>query len=167
MALPLRNCLHAGVSSDWTLLQHTDCLDHVVSLQFISRSSTLDQLPSQCQQDRYMNIYSLGCPYLIWSKYLFWNTNLCRPGFVPECQKSSTVDYFFYRETLDSTASIDDSGGIHWPIVLCLLAAWTAIMMCYIRGIGTSGKVGQSVRPLLALIDLGNFLQRSALYWLA
>lgn len=95
-----------------------------------------------------MWIYTIGCPYLIWSKYLFQNAHLCPPGFVPECQKSSSIDYFYYRETLDSTASIDDSGGIHWPIVLCLLAAWIAIMMCYLRGIGTSGKVGQSGKPL-------------------
>ncbi len=62
-------------------------------------------------------------------------------GYVPECEQSSTVDYYFYRETLNSTASIADSGGIHWPIVVCLLAAWSVICICYIRGISTSGKV--------------------------
>lgn len=65
----------------------------------------------------------------------------CVAEFVSECQRSSTVDYFYYRVTLNSTRSIDDSGGIHWPIVLCLLAAWTIIWICYIRGISTSGKV--------------------------
>lgn len=65
----------------------------------------------------------------------------CVSEFVSECQRSSTVDYFFYRVTLNSTRSIDDSGGIHWPIVLCLLAAWAIIWICYIRGISTSGKV--------------------------
>uniref|UniRef100_A0A3B4XC95 Transporter n=1 Tax=Seriola lalandi dorsalis TaxID=1841481 RepID=A0A3B4XC95_SERLL len=63
-----------------------------------------------------------------------------RTGFVSECQQSSTIDYFFYRVTLNSSASIADSGGIHWPIVVCLLAAWTIIAICCIRGIGTSGK---------------------------
>lgn len=61
--------------------------------------------------------------------------------FVPECQQSSTVDYYFYRVSLNSSASISESGGIHWPIVVCLLAAWTVICICYIRGIRTSGKV--------------------------
>lgn len=65
----------------------------------------------------------------------------CVTEFVSECQRSSTVDYFFYRVTLNSTRSIDDSGGIHWPVVLCLLAAWAVIWICYIRGISTSGKV--------------------------
>lgn len=62
-------------------------------------------------------------------------------GFISECQQSSTVDYFFYRVTLNASASITDSGGLQWPIVICLLAAWTVICICYIRGISTSGKV--------------------------
>lgn len=61
--------------------------------------------------------------------------------FMPECQRSSTVDYFFYRVTLNSSTSIADSGGIHWPIVVCLLAAWAVVAICYMRGISTSGKV--------------------------
>lgn len=65
-------------------------------------------------------------------------------GFVSECQRSTTVDYFFYRVTLNSTTSIADSGGINWPIVLCLLAAWSIIAICCMRGISTSGKVGRT-----------------------
>ncbi|XP_071377562.1 sodium-dependent neutral amino acid transporter B(0)AT1-like [Centroberyx affinis] len=61
-------------------------------------------------------------------------------GFVAECEQSSTVDYYFYRVTLSSSATISDSGGIHWPIVLCLAAAWTILYVCCIRGIKTSGK---------------------------
>lgn len=114
----------------------------------------------------YTSIYMLGCPDLTQRHYLTQNTNLCPPGFVPECQRSSSVDYFYYRETLDSTASIDDSGGIYWPVVLCLLAAWTAIMMCYIRGIGTSGKVGSSVEPLSFFVWLWVCFHWSAWCWL-
>lgn len=62
-------------------------------------------------------------------------------GFVSECQQSTTVDYFFYRETLKSTTSIEDSGGINWPIVACLFAAWSLVAICCMRGISTSGKV--------------------------
>uniref|UniRef100_A0A3B4B6V8 Transporter n=1 Tax=Periophthalmus magnuspinnatus TaxID=409849 RepID=A0A3B4B6V8_9GOBI len=62
-------------------------------------------------------------------------------GYIAECQQSSTVDYFFYRVTLNTSTSISDSGGIHWPVVVCLLVAWTVIGLCYIRGISSSGKV--------------------------
>ncbi|XP_070841186.1 sodium-dependent neutral amino acid transporter B(0)AT1-like [Chaetodon trifascialis] len=80
-------------------------------------------------------------------------------GFVPECQQSSTVDYFFYRVTLNSSHSIDESGGIQWPIVLCLLAAWTVVAICCIRGIATSGKAVY-VTAILPYIVLAIFLIR-------
>uniref|UniRef100_A0A3B4TAF6 Transporter n=1 Tax=Seriola dumerili TaxID=41447 RepID=A0A3B4TAF6_SERDU len=82
-----------------------------------------------------------------------------RTGFVSECQQSSTIDYFFYRVTLNSSASIADSGGIHWPIVVCLLAAWTIIAICCIRGIGTSGKAVY-VPAILPYILLAIYLIR-------
>lgn len=91
----------------------------------------------------------------VWNEKVKWQIHLGVPNmaynhslmfalpseFVPECQRSSTVDYFFYRVTLNSSTSIDNSGGIHWPVVLCLLAAWTVVAICYMRGISTSGKV--------------------------
>lgn len=60
---------------------------------------------------------------------------------VEECARSSTVDYFWYRETLNTSTSIEDSGGLQWWIVLALVAAWTLLYVCCIRGIETSGKV--------------------------
>uniref|UniRef100_UPI0037E9B855 sodium-dependent neutral amino acid transporter B(0)AT1-like n=1 Tax=Semicossyphus pulcher TaxID=241346 RepID=UPI0037E9B855 len=80
-------------------------------------------------------------------------------GFVSECQRSSTMDYYFYRVTLNSSASIAESGGIQWPIVVCLLAAWTVICICYIRGISTSGKAVY-VTAILPYIVLLIFLIR-------
>ncbi|XP_030002853.1 sodium-dependent neutral amino acid transporter B(0)AT1-like [Sphaeramia orbicularis] len=82
-----------------------------------------------------------------------------RTGYVPECQQSSTMDYYFYRVTLNSSASIADSGGLHWPIILCLLAAWTVICICCIRGISTSGKAVY-VTAILPYIVLAIFLIR-------
>ncbi|XP_069032282.1 sodium-dependent neutral amino acid transporter B(0)AT1-like isoform X2 [Embiotoca jacksoni] len=82
-----------------------------------------------------------------------------RTGFVSECERSSTVDYYFYRVTLNSSTSIADSGGIHWPIVVCLLAAWMVLCICCIRGIGTSGKAVY-VTSILPYIVLAIFLIR-------
>uniref|UniRef100_A0AAX7UVX6 Transporter n=1 Tax=Astatotilapia calliptera TaxID=8154 RepID=A0AAX7UVX6_ASTCA len=82
-----------------------------------------------------------------------------RTGFISECQQSSTVDYYFYRVTLNASASITDSGGLQWPIVICLLAAWTVICICYIRGISTSGKAVY-VTALLPYVVLAIFLIR-------
>ncbi|XP_075305325.1 sodium-dependent neutral amino acid transporter B(0)AT1-like [Odontesthes bonariensis] len=82
-----------------------------------------------------------------------------RTEFIPECQRSSTVDYYFYRVTLNSSASIADSGGIHWPMVVCLLAAWTVVAICCIRGVSTSGKAVY-VTAILPYFVLAIFLIR-------
>ncbi|KAL6473352.1 hypothetical protein MHYP_G00169130 [Metynnis hypsauchen] len=63
-----------------------------------------------------------------------------RTGFVSECARSSPVDYFWYRETLNISTKIDDSGGLQWWMVLCLIAAWVVLWVCCIRGIETTGK---------------------------
>lgn len=63
------------------------------------------------------------------------------PGYVEECARSSSVDYFWYRETLNISTSISDSGSIQWWILLCLTCAWSVLYVCTIRGIETTGKV--------------------------
>ncbi|KAJ8335113.1 hypothetical protein SKAU_G00407520 [Synaphobranchus kaupii] len=63
-----------------------------------------------------------------------------RTGLVSECARSSPVDYFWYRETLNTSAAIEDSGGLQWWMVLCLVCAWTVLYVCCIRGIETTGK---------------------------
>lgn len=68
-------------------------------------------------------------------------------GLVDECARSSTVDYFWYRETLNTSTSIEESGGLQWWIALALVAAWTLLYVCCIRGIETSGKVWKSKPP--------------------
>ncbi|KAG9345129.1 hypothetical protein JZ751_009672 [Albula glossodonta] len=66
--------------------------------------------------------------------------NANRTGLVSECERSSPVDYFWYRETLNSSASIDESGGLQWWMVLSLVSAWAVLYICCIRGIETAGK---------------------------
>ncbi|KAK1173429.1 sodium-dependent neutral amino acid transporter B(0)AT1-like [Acipenser oxyrinchus oxyrinchus] len=63
-----------------------------------------------------------------------------RTGYVEECAKSSPVDYFWYRTTLNSSTNIDDSGSIQWWLLLCLVCAWAVLYVCCIRGIETTGK---------------------------
>jgi len=62
-------------------------------------------------------------------------------GYVDECARSSSVDYFWYRETLNVSTSIDDSGSVQWWILLALTCAWSVLYVCTIRGIETTGKV--------------------------
>ncbi|XP_042372544.1 sodium-dependent neutral amino acid transporter B(0)AT1-like [Plectropomus leopardus] len=63
-----------------------------------------------------------------------------RTDLVSECKRSSPVDYFWYRETLNTSENIEASGGLQWQMVLCLVAAWIVLYICCIRGIETTGK---------------------------
>lgn len=62
-------------------------------------------------------------------------------GYVEECEKSTPVNYFWYRETLNITPNILSNGGLQWWLVVCLASAWGIVYICFIRGIETIGKV--------------------------
>ncbi|XP_029104332.1 sodium-dependent neutral amino acid transporter B(0)AT1-like [Scleropages formosus] len=93
--------------------------------------------------------YNTIIAWVLW--YLFnsfqdplpWNqcpVNENQTELVSECARSSPVDYFWYRETLNTSAAIEDAGGLQWWMVLCLLCAWIVLYVCCIRGIETTGK---------------------------
>ncbi|ELK08171.1 Sodium-dependent neutral amino acid transporter B(0)AT3 [Pteropus alecto] len=63
-----------------------------------------------------------------------------RTGLVQECQGSSSVSYFWYRQTLNISADIDHSGSVQWRLLLCLAACWAVLYLCIIRGIESVGK---------------------------
>ncbi len=56
-------------------------------------------------------------------------------------QASSPTQYFWYRETLDISGNIEDPDNFNWPICLCLLAAWTLVYLCIIKGITENPKI--------------------------
>ncbi|XP_026795715.3 sodium-dependent neutral amino acid transporter B(0)AT3 [Pangasianodon hypophthalmus] len=61
-------------------------------------------------------------------------------GYVEECEKSTPVNYFWYRETLNITPNISINGDLQWWLVVCLASAWCIVYICFIRGIETIGK---------------------------
>ncbi|CAL8248790.1 unnamed protein product [Lota lota] len=69
------------------------------------------------------------CPY-----------NANATAMVSECLRSSSVDYFWYRETLNTTPSIEEDGGLQWWLLVCHISAWALLYLCISRGIETSGK---------------------------
>ncbi|KAA8591981.1 hypothetical protein FQN60_017355, partial [Etheostoma spectabile] len=71
-----------------------------------------------------------GCPI---------NSN--RTGFLEECETATSTQYFFYRQTLDISSSIEENGGIHTGQALCLLLAWGITYMFIVRGVKSTGKV--------------------------
>ncbi|XP_060705893.1 sodium-dependent neutral amino acid transporter B(0)AT3-like [Hemiscyllium ocellatum] len=78
-------------------------------------------------------------------------------GFVEECEQSTPVDYFWYRNTLNISPEITTKGdGQLWWLVICLIAAWLIVYACVIRGIETMGKAiyFTATFPYLVLIIL-------------
>ncbi|KAM9513143.1 sodium- and chloride-dependent transporter XTRP3 isoform 1-T2 [Salvelinus alpinus] len=67
------------------------------------------------------------------------NSNLT--GHVEECERATPTQYFFYRETLDISGSIEENGGIHMGQALCLLLAWIIVYLFIVKGVKSTGKV--------------------------
>lgn len=66
---------------------------------------------------------------------------LMSSGYVEECVLSTPVNYYWYRQTLNISPDIEQSGSLQWWLVLCLASAWSIVYICFIRGIETIGKV--------------------------
>lgn len=70
-----------------------------------------------------------------------------RTGYDEECEKASSTQYFWYRKTLNIAPSIQDSGGVQWEQVLCLILAWLVVYLCILRGTESTGKVSRHRLP--------------------
>lgn len=60
---------------------------------------------------------------------------------IQECELSSSTEYFWYRETLNISHTIEDGSEINPPMVLSLFIAWVIVFCGIMKGIKTSGKV--------------------------
>lgn len=67
--------------------------------------------------------------------------NSNRTGPLEECETATSTKYFFYRETLNISSSIEENGGIQWRQALCLLLAWAITYLFISKGIKSTGKV--------------------------
>ncbi|KAM4632873.1 sodium- and chloride-dependent transporter XTRP3 [Polymixia lowei] len=67
--------------------------------------------------------------------------NSNQTGPVEECEIATPTQYFFYRETLDISSSIDENGGVHTGQALCLVLAWIIVYLFIVRGVKSTGKV--------------------------
>lgn len=65
-----------------------------------------------------------------------------RTGYIEECEKASSTQYFWYRKTLNISPSIQESGAVQWEPALCLVLAWLVVYLCILRGTESTGKVG-------------------------
>ncbi|XP_049606304.1 sodium-dependent neutral amino acid transporter B(0)AT1 [Syngnathus scovelli] len=83
-----------------------------------------------------------------------------RTGLNEECAKSTPVNYFWYRQTLNITTDISISGSLQWWLVVCLACAWLIMYICMIKGIQSVGKAVY-VTTTLPYVVLTIFLVRA------
>ena len=67
------------------------------------------------------------------------NANMTGP--IEECEKATSTQYFFYRETLNISSSIEVNGGVHMGQALCFLLAWLMTYLFIVKGVKSTGKV--------------------------
>ncbi|XP_032534360.1 sodium- and chloride-dependent transporter XTRP3 isoform X1 [Chiroxiphia lanceolata] len=67
--------------------------------------------------------------------------NSNRTGYEEECERTSSTQYFWYRQTLNISPSLEASGSVQWEQALCLTLAWLVVYLCILRGTASTGKV--------------------------
>ncbi|XP_072317128.1 sodium- and chloride-dependent transporter XTRP3-like [Eucyclogobius newberryi] len=77
-------------------------------------------------------------PVLPWSTCPL-SANRTEP--LEECRVATPTQYFFYRETLNISPTIETHGGIHMGQALCLLLAWILTYLFIVKGVKSTGKV--------------------------
>nr|XP_026648499.1 sodium- and chloride-dependent transporter XTRP3 isoform X2 [Zonotrichia albicollis] len=73
--------------------------------------------------------------------------NSNRTGYEEECEKTSSTQYFWYRQTLNISPSLEASGSVQWEQALCLTLAWLVVYLCILRGTASTGKLEQLLNP--------------------
>ncbi|XP_031560118.1 sodium-dependent neutral amino acid transporter SLC6A17-like isoform X2 [Actinia tenebrosa] len=72
-----------------------------------------------------------NCPYTIVN-----NVSV----MIPECDKAGRTQYYWYKNALKASSSINESGGITWHLALSLLLAWIVVWLCMMKGVQSAGK---------------------------
>ncbi|EDO29647.1 predicted protein, partial [Nematostella vectensis] len=60
---------------------------------------------------------------------------------LPECGLAGRTQYYWYQNALKIAPTIDESGGLVWPMCLSLLLAWIVVFLCMMKGVQSAGKV--------------------------
>ncbi|XP_069028137.1 sodium- and chloride-dependent transporter XTRP3-like [Embiotoca jacksoni] len=97
-----------------------------------------------CLYYNIINAWSFWYLFHSFQSVLPWSVcpiNSNRTGPIEECERATPTQYFFFRETLNISPTIEEHGGIHMGQALCLVLAWVITYMFVIRGVKSTGKV--------------------------
>ncbi|XP_073781663.1 sodium- and chloride-dependent transporter XTRP3 isoform X2 [Danio rerio] len=98
-----------------------------------------------CLYYNVINAWSFWYLFHSFQSVLLWAecpVNSNRTGFVEECAVASPTQFFFYRETLNISSSMEETGGgLHMGQALCLVLAWVIVYLFIVRGVKSTGVV--------------------------
>lgn len=97
------------------------------------RSQAKEMLPAESRRNfkkKNLSLASLVMPAV-----------LLISGPVEECHLSTETSYYWFRETLNISTDITESGSVQWRLALCLAACWIFVFICMIRGLESIVKV--------------------------
>ncbi|KAL7840430.1 hypothetical protein AOLI_G00257530 [Acnodon oligacanthus] len=97
-----------------------------------------------CLYYNVINAWSFWYLFHSFQAVLPWSdcpVNSNRTAYLEECEVATPTQYFFFRETLNISSSIDENGGVHMGQALCLLLAWLIVYLFIVKGVKSTGKV--------------------------
>uniref|UniRef100_A0AAR2JH22 Transporter n=1 Tax=Pygocentrus nattereri TaxID=42514 RepID=A0AAR2JH22_PYGNA len=97
-----------------------------------------------CLYYNVINAWSFWYLFHSFQAVLPWSdcpVNSNRTAYLEECEVATPTQYFFFRETLNISSSIDENGGVHMGLALCLLLAWLIVYLFIVKGVKSTGKV--------------------------
>lgn len=95
-----------------------------------------------CLYFNVINSWSFWYFFHSFQAVLPWSTcPLSANGTQPleECSLATPTQYFFYRETLNISPTIEYNGGVHMGQALCLLLAWLMSYLFVVNGVKSTG----------------------------
>lgn len=88
-----------------------------------------------------INAWSFWYLFNSFTSVVPWSTcPVTANGTLEECSVATSTQYFFYRETLNTSPTIDYNGGVHMGQALCLLLAWVLSYLLVSNGVKSTGK---------------------------
>ncbi|XP_036414393.1 sodium- and chloride-dependent transporter XTRP3-like [Colossoma macropomum] len=97
-----------------------------------------------CLYYNVINAWSFWYLFHSFQAVLPWSdcpVNSNQTAYLEECEVATPTQYFFFRETLNISSSIDENGGVHMGQALCLLLAWLIVYLFIVKGVKSTGKV--------------------------
>lgn len=125
--------------SAWYKMRIIHCIENRYLLRFLNMNYIFTWWYSLMKMLTTFSYFQSPLPFATCPNETIPYLNMTLP--VEECELSSETAYFWYRQTIDASPSISETGGVKWWMALSLTLSWLLVWLCIMKGIQSSGKV--------------------------